>query len=90
MPSRCSTRGKARVAEKKDGKWVVNQWLKKAVLLSFRIEDNAVMEGGFTNYYDKVPSKFADTSPRTSARRAYASCHRRSRAAAPTSHTTWY
>jgi 2,3,4,5-tetrahydropyridine-2-carboxylate N-succinyltransferase len=52
--------GKARVAEKKDGKWVVNQWLKKAVLLYFRIEDNAFIKGGYTNYYDKLPSKFAD------------------------------
>src|SRR5229473_54529 len=52
--------GKARVAEKKDGKWVVNEWLKKAVLLYFRIEDNTVIPGGFTNYYDKVPSKFTD------------------------------
>ncbi len=56
--------GKARVAEKIDGKWVVNDWLKKAVLLSFRIEDNAFMKGGFTNYYDKVPSKYADYSSR--------------------------
>ena len=53
-------RGTARVAEKIDGQWQVNEWLKKAVLLSFRIEDNAFIKGGFTNYYDKVPSKFAD------------------------------
>ncbi len=52
--------GKARVAEKQDGQWVVNQWLKKAVLLFFRIEDNQFIKGGYTNYYDKVPSKFAD------------------------------
>ena len=57
-------RGIARVAEKKDGHWVVNDWLKKAVLLSFRIEDNAFIKGGFTNYYDKVPSKYADTNSR--------------------------
>lgn len=56
--------GKVRVAEKKDGKWEVNQWLKKAVLLAFRIEDNAFMKGGFTNYYDKVPAKFADYNSR--------------------------
>lgn len=54
--------GKARVAEKKDGEWVVNDWLKKAVLLSFRIEDNSVMPGGATQYYDKVPPKFANQS----------------------------
>jgi len=56
--------GTARVAEKKDGDWVVNQWLKKAVLLYFRIEDNSFMKGGFTNYYDKVPSKYADCNSR--------------------------
>lgn len=52
--------GAQRVAEKKNGKWIVNEWLKKAVLLSFRIEDNSLMPGGYTNYFDKVPSKFAD------------------------------
>ncbi len=52
--------GRARVAQKGDGKWVVNQWLKKAVLLYFRIEDNTRVAGGFTNYYDKVPVKFAE------------------------------
>ena len=52
--------GKARVAEKAgDGSWSVNQWLKKAVLLSFRLNDNAVIQGpGGTNWWDKVPSKF--------------------------------
>jgi 2,3,4,5-tetrahydropyridine-2-carboxylate N-succinyltransferase len=57
-------RGERRVAEKQGSEWVVNQWLKKAVLLSFRIEDNAFMKGGFTNYYDKVPSKYADMNSR--------------------------
>jgi len=56
--------GKLRVAEKQGDDWVVNQWLKKAVLLSFRIEDNSFMKGGFTNYYDKVPSKYADMNSR--------------------------
>jgi 2,3,4,5-tetrahydropyridine-2,6-dicarboxylate N-succinyltransferase len=51
--------GKLRVAEKKDGNWVTNEWAKKAVLLSFRLEDNDVMEDGYNRYYDKVPSKFA-------------------------------
>ncbi len=51
--------GQARVAEKKDGEWVVNEWLKKAVLLYFRLEDNEFINGGFTNYWDKVPSRFA-------------------------------
>ena len=55
--------GEARVAQQQGvGDWVVNEWLKKAVLLSFRIEDNAPMQGGFTQYYDKVPSKFSDMS----------------------------
>ncbi len=56
--------GERRVAEKVDGDWVVNQWLKKAVLLSFRIQDNYFMKGGFTNYFDKVDSKFADYNSR--------------------------
>lgn len=55
-------KGAIRVAEKTDGKWHVNEWVKKAVLLSFRLEDNKLMEGGYTNFYDKVPSKFADFS----------------------------
>lgn len=56
--------GAARVAEKMDGAWVVNEWLKKAVLLSFRIQDNEFIKGGFTNYYDKVDSKYADINTR--------------------------
>lgn len=64
--------GQARVAEKKDGGWIVNQWLKKAVLLSFRISENRVMDGGVARYYDKVETKFATFGPddfqRTGAR----------------------
>ncbi len=56
--------GKMRVAEKIKGEWVVNEWLKKAVLLSFRIQDNYFMKGGFTNYFDKVDSKYADYNSR--------------------------
>jgi 2,3,4,5-tetrahydropyridine-2-carboxylate N-succinyltransferase len=53
--------GKARVGEKINGQWQVNQWLKKAVLLSFRVNDNQVMRtSGFTQFFDKVPSKYAD------------------------------
>ena len=52
--------GKERVAEKVNGGWQVNQWLKKAVLLSFRLSDNEFIPGGHTNYYDKVPLKYAD------------------------------
>ncbi len=52
--------GKLRVAEKIEGNWVTHQWIKKAVLLSFRLEENTVMEGGgTTKYFDKVPTKFA-------------------------------
>jgi 2,3,4,5-tetrahydropyridine-2,6-dicarboxylate N-succinyltransferase len=65
-------RGQLRVAEKRDGQWCVNQWLKKAVLLSFRLYDSAVIPGGGrfdalaadrdeaqAAWFDKVPSKFA-------------------------------
>jgi len=51
--------GRLRVAEKVGGEWVTHQWIKKAVLLSFRLEDNTVMPGGYTHFYDKVPAKFA-------------------------------
>jgi 2,3,4,5-tetrahydropyridine-2-carboxylate N-succinyltransferase len=56
--------GKARVAEKIDGQWRVNEWLKKAVLLSFRLNDNVPMSVGgpsgvIAQFYDKVPTKFA-------------------------------
>lgn len=54
--------GKARVAEKVAGEWVTHQWLKKAVLLSFRINDNQVMDGAENRFFDKVPMKFADYS----------------------------
>jgi 2,3,4,5-tetrahydropyridine-2-carboxylate N-succinyltransferase len=54
--------GKARVAEKKDGQWQVNQFLKKAVLLYFRTHDNEVMDAGFTRFFDKVPLKYAARS----------------------------
>ncbi len=50
--------GTLRVAEKKDGQWIVHEWLKKAVLLSFLLEENRLIEGHFTNYYDKLSSKF--------------------------------
>ena len=50
--------GEIRVAEKRDGEWVVNQWLKKAVLLYFRIFDNQLIHGAISQFYDKVPLKF--------------------------------
>jgi len=51
--------GKERVAVKQNGGWTVNEWLKKAVLLSFRIEDNQLISGGYTHYYDKIAAKYA-------------------------------
>jgi 2,3,4,5-tetrahydropyridine-2-carboxylate N-succinyltransferase len=59
--------GRLRVAEKREGAWQVNQWVKKAVLLSFRLADNVAMrtgarEGAPFAFYDKVPTKFASMS----------------------------
>ncbi len=56
--------GQERVAEKRQGRWIVNEWLKKAVLLSFRIAENRFISGGFTNYFDKVRLKYAEVSAR--------------------------
>jgi len=58
-------RGEVRVAEKKGDKWVVNQWLKKAVLLSFRLNPMAAIKGGpgEASWWDKVPSKFDGWGP---------------------------
>lgn len=53
--------GQARVAEKTSGSWVVNEWLKKSVLLYFALEQNRVMEGAHSNFFDKVPLKYART-----------------------------
>ncbi len=55
--------GQLRVAEKKNGEWIINQWAKKAILLSFRLQDNFSMPVGFNkalamHFYDKVPNKF--------------------------------
>ena len=72
--------GTARVAEKTDGGWVVNEWLKKAVLLSFRINDMAPIAGGpgqRTTWWDKVPSKFegwGDNQFRAAGFRAVPNC----------------
>lgn len=54
--------GKVRVAEKKGNEWVVNQWVKKAVLLMFKTHENTPLSGGFTQFFDKVPLKFAEHS----------------------------
>jgi 2,3,4,5-tetrahydropyridine-2,6-dicarboxylate N-succinyltransferase len=55
-------KGELRVAEKQGRSWHTHQWIKKAVLLSFRLEDNALVDGGMTRYFDKVPAKFAKYS----------------------------
>jgi len=54
--------GKARVAEKRGSDWQVNQWLKKAVLLSFALSDNKMIDGGYSRFFDKVPMKYAGYS----------------------------
>ena len=52
--------GTSRVAEPRDGSWHVNQWLKKAVLLSFRLSSNEIIPGQYSNFFDKVPLKYAN------------------------------
>jgi 2,3,4,5-tetrahydropyridine-2-carboxylate N-succinyltransferase len=52
--------GRLRVADKSTGQWIVHQWIKKAVLLSFRLQENAVMGQAPLQFYDKVPLKFAE------------------------------
>jgi len=52
--------GRSRIAQQVGADWQVNEWLKKAVLLYFRINDNQVVDAGAVRYYDKVPLKFAD------------------------------
>jgi len=52
-------KGELRVAEKKNNDWVVNEWAKKAVLLSFRMNENEIIDVGVTKYFDKVPTKFS-------------------------------
>ncbi len=71
--------GKARVAQKIDGKWHVNQWLKKAVLLSFRLNDMSTISGGpnGASWWDKVPSKFegwSESDFRAASFRAVPNC----------------
>ena len=50
-------KGSIRVAEKKNGNWSVNQWVKKAILLSFRVNQMTMSKGPYTTWYDKVPGK---------------------------------
>ncbi len=56
--------GKLRVAEKIEGKWHTHQWIKKAVLLSFKTHHNQLFDAGYTKFYDKVPLKFSNFTPK--------------------------
>ena len=55
-------RGKIRVAEKSDNGWIVNDWIKKAILLYFSLTDNSRLPGGISDFYDKVPLKYNNLS----------------------------
>lgn len=55
--------GYFRVAEKIQGIWVTHQWLKKAILISFKIYPNRIIDAGFCQFYDKLPLKFSDLEP---------------------------
>ena len=84
--------GKARVAERGgNGAWSVNQWLKKAVLLSFRLTDNAPVPGapGNSTWWDKVPTKFEGWDDERFKRPASAPCPAAWCAAPPISRRTW-
>jgi 2,3,4,5-tetrahydropyridine-2,6-dicarboxylate N-succinyltransferase len=59
--------GTLRVAEKKNEDWVVNAWVKKAILLSFKCYPNDVIDAGFTQFYDKLPLKYSNMSPESFA-----------------------
>ncbi len=61
-------RGECRVAEPLDGQWRLNAWLKMAVLLYFRTHENAVVDAGYTRFFDKVPLKFERTDAASFAR----------------------
>jgi Tetrahydrodipicolinate N-succinyltransferase len=52
--------GKIRVCEKINDEWIVNQWIKKAILLSFRLNDNEIIKASHATWHDKVPSKTAN------------------------------
>ena len=63
--------GKIRVANKNNGNWFVNQWIKKAILLSFRINKMEMMKGPYTTWYDKVPGKTVKWDERDWKKAAY-------------------
>ena len=52
--------GVLRVAEKNDDDWIVNQWIKKAILISFKLKENKITDTGYTKFYDKLTSRFKD------------------------------
>jgi len=55
--------GNIRVASSENNQWITHEWIKKAILLSFRINKNTCMNGGFTQYFDKVPLKYKHYQP---------------------------
>ena len=85
---RALDQGRARVAENKDGRWIVNEWLKKAVLLSFKLEDNHVMDGD-SQFFERVRTSFPASIVNDSQRSAPASCHRQRCAVGVPSRRTW-
>ncbi len=54
--------GRLRVAEKIDGVWKTHTWVKQAILLSFRLWENQIVDAGFTRFYDKLPLKYSHTN----------------------------
>ena len=71
--------GQARVAQKVDGSWIVNDWLKKAILLSFRLNENRLMGGSEPGpWWDKVTPKFSGWTAEAFGRPASAPCQERS------------
>ena len=82
--------GRVRVAERQGvGQWTVNQWVKKAVLLSFRLNDNRVMRAGDLGFFDKVPTSLRTSTRRRCAPLGCAWCRRQWRGGAATSPGTW-
>jgi len=74
--------GRVRVAEKVDGQWLTHQWLKKAVLLSFRLNDNRLIHAGELGFFDRYSRSSRTSTKTTCAPPAFASCRRRWRGAA--------
>ena len=54
-------KGDIRVAEFADGDWSVNEWIKKAILLSFKLKSNKIIDTGYTKFYDKLSSRFCNS-----------------------------